>query len=245
MVRYHRILPLMAALAGAAILGMPPPAEAAFKLKMSVAGGPSIEVEDVNDDGLVGYFGDLGAFTVNVTVGASKPLLGNPFLADMDITSLNVTTSTGGELTIELTDTGFSVLPTSESRFHLVSSATGNVFNGSVTFQSIVDMRDNGENEFTSASDVDGATVVSTGVQGPLSGAFGGGSPIDSLRTLEYVGTNPFSMTSITTIKLNPYGFSSFDGRTSVMTPEPSGTALVLAGLPILGAFQWWRRRKS
>jgi hypothetical protein len=242
MVRFRKTGLLAAILAGIVCMGLPPPADAAFRLRIS-DGTTTVNVTDSDGDGFVSYSGAIGNFVINFTAGTSKPALPNTqYLANMDITSFDVTSSNGGgTLTVDLTDTGFALAPL--PAYYLTSSATGNT-NGSVTFQSIVDMRNSGTDEFTSSGEVNGTTVVSTGLQGPLSGAFGGGSPGDSLRTLAFSGTSPFSLTSRTVITLGSNGYSSFDGLTTVAVPAPGGAALLLAGLPFLGVYQWRRRRK-
>src|SRR5690349_21157865 len=57
--------------------------------------------------GVVTFIGTVGAFTVNVTTGESKPLLGNNPIFDLN----SVDTQTGGgnhSLRIQFSDTGFT-----------------------------------------------------------------------------------------------------------------------------------------
>lgn len=230
---------LMVALVGAIILGAPPPAQAAFKLRIT-DGKETKFVEDTDGDGFINYNGSIGSFNIVVTTGVSKPAIGNQYMADMDVTSLAVTSGPlGGTLTIDMTDTGFDIVPGNNDSAILTSSIAGNISaGGSVTFQSWVGFGA-GNQEFIGLDSSSG-TVVTTGLQGPLTGnAFA--SSVSKEFTLS---PQPFAMTSRTVIVLTGNGtFSSTDGRTTVITPAPAVGVLALSAAPVLFAGLFFRRR--
>ncbi|NBP72986.1 MAG: hypothetical protein EBU57_07455, partial [Alphaproteobacteria bacterium] len=57
--------------------------------------------------GVVVFNGAIGDFSVNVTTGITKPLLGSPTDPVLDLNSIDVTGAAGGILTIEFTETDF------------------------------------------------------------------------------------------------------------------------------------------
>jgi hypothetical protein len=60
---------------------------------------------DLNPEtGAITYVGGIGAFTVNVTTGVSKPLIGP---SKLDLNSINVTGNAPGTLLVGLSDTDF------------------------------------------------------------------------------------------------------------------------------------------
>jgi hypothetical protein len=87
---------------------MVPGANAALTLYLS-DGTNSVLLTDSTNSGAITYNGNLGGtspWIVNVTTGLSKPILTNPS-GDMDLNSVNVTSSAGGTLTIILADNGW------------------------------------------------------------------------------------------------------------------------------------------
>lgn len=88
-------------------------AHAALVLTLNDGVNPVVSVTDgdVSDTcgviGCVQYTGPLGVWSLNVSVGNSKPVIGSATNPAMDLLSFN-TSSSSGTLTITLTDTGFS-----------------------------------------------------------------------------------------------------------------------------------------
>jgi hypothetical protein len=107
-----RKLTILGALLCFALVLTAAPAQAALILRLT-SGADSVTVTDgdANDAcpllGCVTYIGDVGVFTVNVSTGLSDPLLGGDSFAQMDLNSVNLSTSTG-TLLIEFTDTDFA-----------------------------------------------------------------------------------------------------------------------------------------
>jgi hypothetical protein len=218
---------LLAALAAVALLGGAGNAQAGFKLRLTEG---NLVTTITGSGGGVGVTNlAFGNFWINFIGGISKPLIGGPNSAEMDIGTLTVrSTASGGTLKVELTDTDFQV-GNGGPLLNVVSSITG-ITNGQISFQSWIDL---GNTEFGH-----GAT---TGFQGPFTGVFG-----NKVEDLVAGGSGPFSITSQTTITLGPNAtFESTDGHTTV-TPSPAPAAVVLAltGLPMLGLGGVLRLRK-
>jgi hypothetical protein len=57
--------------------------------------------------GVISFSGAIGVWGVNVTTGISKPVLGNPSLAQLDVNSIDVSSGGAGTLDIFLSDAGF------------------------------------------------------------------------------------------------------------------------------------------
>jgi hypothetical protein len=242
-----RIKPFLATLVACAIglAFLPSSADAAFKLRLTDNLGNTITITDdgAGDEsattaGVITFTDPTGIFPgffVNVNVGLSKPTIPNTAsTASMDLTNTSVRSSGASTLTVELTDTSFSLVPASGGNYILISSPTGNLTNATMTFQSIVDMTAGGTVEFTAPGAVNGTTVVSTGVQSSFTAA-----------SLTFPGTSPFSMTQILNVSFAGVGsLNSFDGKTTVTTPAPAGLLLALSGLPALGIGYCFRRKK-
>lgn len=170
--------------------------------------------------GVVNFIGSVGggAFTVNVTTGLSKPVIGPP--SGIDLNSVNVSSGGGGTLDIGFGDNNFTFTGTSS-----VVNAIGGVTAGTVSTQYFVDP---GNNLF----------VGQSGSQGPFGpGAFAGTASFNAVG----LGT-PFAISEIATITHATAGTTSFNMETTVV-PEP--TTLVLLGTAFLGSALVRRRKKS
>ncbi|MDT8302815.1 MAG: hypothetical protein RQ760_15135 [Sedimentisphaerales bacterium] len=196
-------------------------ANAAMYLTLDGGLGNTVSLADGDGDGIIAYNGSLGGstvWTVNVTTGISKPMLGGANEAKIDLNSVNVTSGGAGSLTIMLTDTDFDLtsLPGGQ-----MTSSFGGTTNGTISFNQILDP-DN--NEFGT-----GASVVSlpSGPYGP--GAFSGTEvaavPVNKL----------FSLTEIAMITHTGDGqITSFDIESSVV-PVPAAVILGMLGLGVAG----------
>ena len=170
-------------------------------------------------DGLISYAGGVGGgvFTVNVTTGISKPIVG-PNLIDLN--SVNVSTIGGGTLKVGFADNNFTFTGN-----NLVLNSIGGTTIGTVSTQYFADP-------------ANGYFSGQTGFQGPFGpGAFSGTNSFNAVG----LGT-PFSISEIATITHAHAGASSFDMETRV-TPEPTG--LVLLGAGFVGTALLRRKRKA
>lgn len=222
-------------------------ANAAHKLILDDTSTVGIDVE-VEDNmagdfnlapGVITYIGAAGTFAVNVTTSVSKPVLGNPYVAEMDLNDITVSSPGGGTLVVANTDTGFANASFPGPGLHRSIVGGTLVGAGSVSFLNVVD-DDNLEFGGLGIPGYPGA-AESTIAQGP----FGPGA-FSSDVTVPVAGlTNPFSMSSMATLTLSPGGSVSFDNDHQVLTPEASSMALLLPGLLPLGLILRRRMKKS
>lgn len=223
----------------ALLLTMGQDAKAAFKLELS-SGATTVTITDggAGDSsataGVIAFNGSVGAnFSINITTGISKPVLGSAFEAKMDLNSVNVSSLGAGTLTIRLTDTDF-ILPNKIGDQMVLTNSWGGTTNGSITAQGFASLSNT---EFDTSG---GAT--------PFQGPFGPGafsSTASSLVGPFTAANQAFSLTEVVTITHTGKGqVTSFDKEITAVVPEP-GT-LMLFGMGLLGVAAYgWRRRKQ
>jgi len=168
--------------------------------------------------GIIVFNGSVGSWMVNVATGISKPVLGpNP---KTDLNSVNVSGG-AGTIQVSFSDTGFT-WPWDPAQI-LVD--IGGTTDGSVSYE----------------AKADAANVAFGGVVG-ASGTFSGGAFSETTGFLAPVG-QPFSLTSVLTIKhTTGVNVSSADLELQA-TPEPGSLALM--GLALVGGLIWRRRRSA
>lgn len=224
-VRKRRLAMSLTALA--AVLLVAGAAQALLQMRLT-EGANTVTVTDSDGDGVVTYIGAVGAFNVNISSGLSKPLLGGPLSADMDLSSANVSNQ-AATLTIELTDTDFS-LPNYPA---VLTSAVGGTAQGTASF----DVYANSDNAaFSTAGDLASASL----------GPFGPGAFSGTTSTLG-TGTNGFSMTMVASVTHGAgVKSTSFDHSVQFQSvPEPSSLAMLLPGIAPLGLVLRRRLRRA
>lgn len=240
MIKFTRILKggLLSAVAGffaagVVTVGQVSEADAALMLRLT-SGADSVTVTDggVGDldgvaNGLISFNsalgGSVGNFNVNVTTGISKPIIGSPQFPQLDLNSVNVSGSGAGSISIEVTDTNFTV-----SGNALFASDVGGTTQGSVSVSTFVDDSNTAFGQATSLADL-----------GPFSGP---GTQAFSGSSANYATLAPFSSATIVALitHTEPGQITSFDAAITVDAP---GT-LALLGIGLVGLGLASRRRQ-
>jgi hypothetical protein len=171
---------------------------------------------DLSDtDGLVLFYGSLPGWSINITSGFSKPLLGSALQPILDLASANFTSYGGASaLEIWLTDTDFA--PTSSAH---TMAGIGGTTDGTVTYQAYYDSTNTAFGTGNLLADMSFSNWAFSGSEG------------GSLTAL-----NPFSLTLYVNILHDaalPFRLTSFDA--SVKVPEPTALALFAAGVLAVG----------
>ncbi len=195
------------------ILGLVPAASAVPTLTLFdgtttviVADGSGLDSSPIA--GVVEYNNSIGNFFVNVTTGISSPVFAP---GSMDLNSIDVT-STGGQLTITLSDT-FNSLPVGLRGVNF--AVGGTIVGGNIDFA-----------VFTQAP---GITLI--GSSGPFAGL-----PFDGSFSGSFNNPGVFTLFETAHMTFDGFGTTSFDAF--VQVPEPGILMLLGAGLAGLGLFR-------
>jgi len=183
--------------------------------------------------GSIDYLAPGGTFlnySVVISVGTSKPVIGSAGLPHLDLASVNVTSlgATSDVLTIKFTDTDFTDPMPSAMGF---VSAIGGVTDGTVTYSTYYDTSNTAFGEANSLSSF-----------GPYSAGAFSGQEFVPLASLSPTPVDPYSITLVTTVSNGGGGGMITSYNASVDVPEPS--ALLLLGSGMLG-FALIRRRTA
>jgi len=226
MLRSRKLLPAVAALAVAVLLGTSYPARAAFSLTLHETGFADQTITDNGagdlssaTGGVITFAGTYGTFDIQISVGTSNSASGaQP--AQLTINNTSITSTSGGSLTVTLTDTGFTAPGTGNAFLDTQLSTTQLPLGSTVTSHSEV----NG----TAGGDV-ALNTVSGGLR----------------EDIVAIGTTPYTLSNVTTFNLAGAGTLQFTGiTTATAVPAPAGVVLALTGLPVLG-LGWLRRRRK
>jgi hypothetical protein len=258
MMRFRNLLPLaLAALVGAATLGAPAPARAAFEILVFVDGVQ--ETLDLPVTGTSKAFGVLGAttsdglFTLSLSALATN-YSGTPSAALMSNNSnisviQNFSESMPHTLTVVISENGWTApasapLILSSSAGGAIGS-TGGAFDLTATNQGFVDTSNAlaGLNPGGTSTPIANASASISGT-GTASLVY---TPSPSTNTAP--GGVPFTLTQVFTFTSSNAGTIgnsvNISGSVSVSAvPEPSSLLSALAGVPVLGMGVWVRRRR-
>lgn len=205
----RRVSGLMAAFFSIALLLVSQDANA-FQMRLESSGGTVVTVGDnaAGDIeptvGAITFSGAIDDFTVVVNTGLSKPVLGDPTQARLDLTGVSSTGASGGTLTVTLTDGNFL----SGAGDTTLSSVVSGTTNGMTSFESFIDP---GNTEF----ETNVPPACSSGLQGP----FGPGAFSDSVSAICSV-TGDFAVTVVAVATLAADSVQSFGTTTRADIPE-------------------------
>jgi len=195
--------------------------------------------------GVVMFSGGIGAYTVNVTTGVSRPVVGDLFRAALDLNSIDVVTAAGGgTLTITFADTGYDFAFLSNVWMAALAQIGGTVGpGGSLSVESYINLANASP---LPAALVPGASVIPPGSILVQNSTFGPGAFSDTDSALAFYNGGLFSLFTQVRITLPTPGTSiSFNDALEVAVPEPISLTLVALGLGSRGLAVRWQRRRS
>ena len=174
--------------------------------------------------GVVTYTGSIGAWTVNVTTGISKPVSGSADSPEIVLNSVNMTTGNeGGHLIFGVVDSDFTGPIAGDAAGPFTLSVQGTT-EGTVSFILIGDD--------TNTENFEGITIASLG---PYSSSAFSGTTSGSFNAIA-----PFSLGIIADITHIGSQSTNFNAVDPVAVPEP--TTIFLLGSGLIGL--WGFRRK-
>jgi len=187
-------------------------------------------VGDLDADlGQLLYTGNVAGFLVNLTFSTSNSPA-YPGDATLTLTQMNISSSTGGVLSLSVSDDDYAIA-TSSGRAQLTGQI-GGVITGGGTLSASTNVN-LANTPFSTAG-----TSIDLGTFGP--GAFSNEQTVE----FAYVSGTPFAMTQSVLISLSAGSVASFDLHSTASVPEPASMALFGTGLAALAAGARRRIRK-
>jgi hypothetical protein len=240
--RCRNLLPVVAVLVAVAILGAPTQARADLQVSWSAS---TALLGESTTNGTISSLsnGSAGGFTISGNAAGAATLGATA----MDLSSISISSSAGGTLTLYLTQNGLTS-PTGLGT--LTGTLTGHFITGSGSVSMVAYGNDtnllygNAAGVSPGGFSESGTTPASGGLTNVATGAI---SPGGSAST-QFNATNPYSMTEIIMITFNSSGGTvslSSDGSTTFSTPAPAGLVLLFSAVPCVGLGLWRRSRKA
>jgi hypothetical protein len=249
------IVAILGALVSVTLLGSSASADLRLRIEDIGTGQGAVITDggagDVNAAvGVLTFIGVVGSFTINVTTGISKPIIGGVTdLGQLDLNSVNATGSSGGTLRLTLEDTNYLAAPF--ATLHVIGEVGGTLSPGAgntITIQSWTNgdnlVPDLGSDQGVGPIGAIGSTPAGSVpawaaafVSGP--GAFSSSSSGDFNNGAD----SPFSLFNQVTINFTGVGSVSFDESQRVV-PEPTSLLLLSAGVAGLGLMTSRKRQR-
>jgi hypothetical protein len=254
-----RNLSIVALLAGAAMLAAPPPAQAAYTVRVFDDGvlQAGIVVVPLGGNNLL-----FGGSTTHFSITNGSGLSNNPGAASSNLNlssneQINTTFGAAGgthTIRIELSQTGF-LAPGGTPLF--VSSSAGGSFDNvtgtnpeapqsvSATYRGFVDNTNTLFGQPAAGGTPIQSASASSSTPGTSPLVFSPGTAVNATVP----GGVPFSMTDVLsfTFTLDPgsgQATANVSASTVAAVPVPPGLVLALSGVPVLGIGTWLRRRQ-
>jgi hypothetical protein len=206
------------------------PAQAAFVLELT-SGATTVTVTDggagdINPTaGRISFFGSIGTFSINLTSGISKPVIGTTDVGELDLSSFQISGSAAGTLSVRLTDTDFA-----QEGVAFGLSAIGGTTDGTVAASTYLGR--------TNAEFGTGELLTDFGVlTGP---SFSDSELVSIAPVVNAGGSSPYSLTILATITHTAAGqttgFDTFiqTSITEADVPAPASMAVFAFGLMAL-----------
>jgi len=241
-----RILGRIACIAiglGIGVVGMPSSANANMRLELASGGQGTILTDTLNTGVLTTGLVSMGGFNVNVSTGTSSPPLAPPpgVIAQLDLNSVNISSTGGGTLTIILENSGYS---SPNEALAAVGLIGGTITNGSVTATAYVNSTnavpalgaDQGVGSLSGPPPMPGSGLQALSFASS-GGAFSGGG------ATAFASPGTFSMYEEFVVTFGAGGGTFSADASEIVVPEPS--SLAVAGLGALGMIGYGLRRRK
>lgn len=168
--------------------------------------------------GIVAWSGNLGDFLFNIAAGSTAPAIGSAADPQMHLTGFANAGATAGTFTVKFSSTDFGPMGASLNGF--ISS-----MNGAGGVQSLDVYFDAGNALFATTTQIANINTINT---------------FDVYNGVP--ASNPFSLTMIATMNVNPFAAASFD---NTVAPVPEPGTMMLLGIGMLGMAVYGKRRMN
>ncbi|MDD2900211.1 MAG: PEP-CTERM sorting domain-containing protein [Desulfuromonadaceae bacterium] len=168
--------------------------------------------------GIVAWAGNLGNFMFNIAAGSTAPAIGSAADPQMHLTGYANSGASAGTFTVKFSSTDFGPMGNGLNGFISAMNGAGGV-------QSLDVFYDAGNALFATTTQIANINTINT---------------FDIYNGIP--ASNPFSLTMIATMTVNPYSAASFD---NTVAPVPEPGTMMLLGMGMLGMAVYGKRRMN